>query len=213
MPRLPDTPQVLKIAIQGSVGSRNWANILHCHYIGPAPIAADLITFATAIWDAWVASVTAFQDTQTALTKVTVTDLTSPTSAQGEFLGDTPGTRTGSYLPADTSALASYPASFRYRGGHPRTYLPVGVQADLATPQTWQTTFVSALHAAFLTFIESIVGATVGTAFVDALGAVSYVASGARRATGLFMPYPAGTFSLSDTLANITRRVRRVARH
>jgi hypothetical protein len=55
----------------------------------------------------------------------------------------------GGILPAGTAALVSYPITRHYRGGHPRSYLPVGVESDLLTQTSWSAAFVTAVRAAW----------------------------------------------------------------
>jgi hypothetical protein len=115
----------------------------------------------------------ALQDSDTAMTEVEVTDLTSDTAGQGTFDITSTGTRAGAQLPASACFLVSYAVDKRYRGGHPRTYLSVGVQDDLASAQTWNTVFVPEVTSAWETLVTSLL-ASYGATTLTGLVAIQY---------------------------------------
>src|ERR1700688_1026401 len=106
-------------------------------YAGTAPTNTQLNTFAASVGTAWGTDLKALNGTTVALDTVICEDLTTTSAAVGEAGGNVAGTRGGNVLPAATAFVTSYTISRRYRGGHPRGYWPFGVQADLATAQTW----------------------------------------------------------------------------
>jgi len=212
MPALPPIADVLKVVFQGTVGDRDWVNVLHYQYSGGAPSSADLDGYAATLSSSWGSVMSPLQDTNTAQTVVQLTDLTSPTSGQGTTESTNPGTREGDFLPASTCMLINYPLSNRYRGGHPRTYLCVGVWADTESPQQWVSTFQSAVTTAWKTFTVDQVGVTVGPATIASIGAVSYRFEKAPRVTPVWFPYFSNQGTASLTMANMRRRTRKTAR-
>jgi hypothetical protein len=145
MPALPDAPNVLRVAYGFHVGSDLGAGCREFfQYTGAAPSAPDLVTLATAIGASATANLIPLMQADTVLETVTITDLTSPTSAEGFALVDENGTRAGGELPADAALLQSLEILRRYRGGHPRTYWPFGTDTDIASRQTWEGAFVTA---------------------------------------------------------------------
>jgi hypothetical protein len=113
------------------------------------------------------------QDADTTLTQVEVTDLTSSTSGQFTVDVSTPGTRAGSYLPASACVMVSYAVARRYRGGHPRTYLSVGVQGDLTDAQQWSSDFLPVITTAWEDFITALI-TTYSSTVVTGLIAIQY---------------------------------------
>ena len=171
---LPAVPNVLRVSIRGMVGTRPWANILHFLWGGSSPGTAGCSLVATAVASALTGNLLAYMDTSTSFTQIEVTDLTSDTAGQYtlDIVGD--GTRDGDYLPASASALVTYAVSKRYRGGHPRTYLSVGVFADLTSPNTWGSTFTSTLYTAWQNVLAAIIE-NYGAFTISELVAVQYV--------------------------------------
>lgn len=159
MPALPDAPQVLKVEY---LFSWDEDTLLKCReffrYTGGPPTDADLTTWSTTITTAWDAEMKGLHSSHVVLTGVKVTDLTSPTSAVGENLIDITGTRSGAPMGAENAVLISQQVHRRYRGGHPRMYLPLGVEGDLADAQTWGPTFRSAVETDRAAFLAAITG-------------------------------------------------------
>lgn len=170
---LPAVPNVLRVSVQGLVGSRPWANVLHFVWAGAAPGAAGCFAIAEAVAAAWNANMQALQDTSTSFQACEVTDLTSDTAGQATYDIEGTGTREGDYLPASASFLVSYAVERRYRGGHPRSYLSVGVFADLDSPNTWDNDFIGVMTTAWPTFIASLL-TTFTTTTLTTLAAVQY---------------------------------------
>lgn len=170
---LPAVPNVVRLAVRGSISARNWANVLHFSWSGAAPGDTGCLTIAEGAATGWTAEMQALQDGDTAMTEMEVTDLTSDTAGQGTYDTTSTGTRAGSYLPASASFLVSYATSRRYRGGHPRTYLSVGVQADLDSAQLWAADFQAEVSAAWQAFIGGML-VTWGSTTLTGLVAIQY---------------------------------------
>lgn len=174
MPALPSVADVLKVQLLWTDGADNDVyNVMYFRYSGGAPSAADAASLATAVFNAG-----GFFDTvmssDTSLTGVIVTDLSSPSSAQGEHAGNTPGTRTGGHLTGGAAVVVSYQIARRYRGGKPRNYFPFLTSADLQTRQLWATAALGNVHDQFSSFIGAVIGATGGSTTITAHVNVSY---------------------------------------
>jgi len=207
MPPLPPVPNALRIAIRGVASGRNWANVLHGSYVPPSPVPLALDAYAGEVMAQWVLSLTPFQHPDIHVTEVEVTDLASG-GAQSVYPEDNAGTRAGDIIPASAAALMTYVILERYRGGHPRTYLLVGVQADLDDANSWSTDFVTALNTAWTTFTGAIFDYSGVGLTVDTQGCVSYIDAHARRATPLYYEFLEANGPEGE-LATIRRRVRR----
>jgi hypothetical protein len=209
MPALPPIANVLRLAISGTVGTHNWVNILHFLWSGSPPTVPSLGTWNNDVVTSWTALVTPLQDTESTLTGVLSTDLTSSSGAQVETAADVPGTRAGGQLPANACCLVDYPVSVRYRGGHPRTYLNIGVEADLDTPSTWGDSFVAAVVSAWEGFLGSITDTTIDGMVLGAVGTVSYRHALAPRPEPIFLVYTGGGLTVQKELASQRRRIGR----
>ena len=209
MPPLPSVPNVIRLAFKGTSSELNWENVLHYSYSGPAPTVAACVAIATAWWNEATIGFPAEMPPAAHMDLVTVTDLSSSSGAQGSFGTPTDGTRTGGLLPASVAVLADYPSSFRYRGGHPRSYIFAGVQTDLTDQSTWGSAFVTPLQSVWQLMLASIVGTAFSGTTITEQCAVSYYSAGARRVTPLVMPIPSDSATLSLKIASQRRRMRR----
>lgn len=215
MTALPPVPGVLKVALRGVIGSHNWAVIMHQQWTGTGPNTGDLDTFATDIGTFWGAVMKGLFPSSVILETTQVTDLTSALGAQGNAAPAIAGTNAAAEISGNAAILVNYPSSFRYRGGHPRSYLPPGGQADLQTPSTWTSAFITSTTTAFGTFLNDL--ATYSSASFDCAGqcAVSYIWSdppgtpGQRRTIPLVMPIATGAFTVEAEVASQRRRIGR----
>jgi hypothetical protein len=95
------------------------------------------------------------------------------------------GTEGGVALPASTAVLMNQRIGRRYRGGHPRIYLPFFNMSDLNAPQKWQTSSITALQTAWGTFLTSILNVAAPGPTCDFVANVSYYSNRSLRPTPL----------------------------
>jgi hypothetical protein len=164
MPPLPNAPNIVKVRLVGTNQTTIWNNILHLQYTGPAPSVADCQTVADAVMSAWGASIKALVNVNADLERVDIVDLTSATTSEGSSsLVPIIGTRVGTDLAAQVAGVVSWSANLRYRGGHPRNYMPIGVTADVVGGKSWITAFQTEALAgarAFRTALNAVVHGT-----------------------------------------------------
>lgn len=207
MAPLPAVPGVVRVTLQGTSSLRNWANVFHVQYAGTIPPAATLVTYAGTLQALWAENLLPLLDESTSTTQIVITDLSSNTGAQVEDAFPAPGTRTGALLPASVAALVNYNSSFRYRGGHPRTYWFVGVETDLLNQSTWTDDFTTDVqNLASATADGFVAGPIDGTTFNNQC-AVSYRTADAPRVVPIVMPI--STVTASSGIASQRRRMRR----
>jgi hypothetical protein len=214
MPALPAAAEVLQVTLEGTVGDFNWVNKLHYKYSGGAPADSDLDGLVATMAANWATALAPLTDESSALTKVSCVDLTSSLSASAEDVVSEPGTRAGDFLPANACALVDYAISARYRGGHPRSYLNVGVWADLVDPAHWTDGFVGEVTTGWAILTSGIVGTTFGDATIVTLGCLSYYSGGTktdpvRRVTPAFFTISGSTGTCQSELASQRRRIGR----
>jgi len=163
MPALPAATNCLRIKLVGTNQGTLWNNIIYTQYTGTAPQIADLATIATGVGGAWTTNIAPMCATTVALSSITVSDLTSPTAAQADNTVASSGTRTGQALLTNAACVVSWSVNLRYRGGHPRSYFPAGVQADTTAGHLWAGTFITAMLAAGRGFRTSVNAVTWGS--------------------------------------------------
>lgn len=162
MPDLPNVPNVLRVRLIGTVQSNPWNVVHYAKYAGTPPTDAELQTVGTAVGTAWSNSLGVLAATTTALKQIEVEDLSAKDAGVGIATVNHPGTRPGGALPNNVACVASYKIHVRYRGGHPRSYWPIGVTADVEQGRLWS--------AAFLALAANAASAYVGNINAIALG-------------------------------------------
>lgn len=177
MPPLPAVPQVLKVVVQGNASEATpitWANVLHFEYTGTAPSGASCNQIAVQVQAAWLAHMAPECPNSTQQNLVEVFDLTSTTAGSGSSNTDQLGSRGDDEIPANAAVLITYPISRRYRGGHPRSYLLAGGNADFADAAHWSSAFTTEVQQHWQAFLNQIVGYTIAGCTLSAMVNVSY---------------------------------------
>jgi hypothetical protein len=161
MPALPSVPKVLQVAFQVTDGDIGYVNInrLHFSYTGTAPDSAQLASFATTVGAAYGSAFAASMSETKTLTGVVAIDLTSPVSAVASVTASVAGTLAGTELPNDVAFVLSGTVTRRFRGGHPRNYLPLGDETKLQDGSHWMVAFVTAVETAAAGFFTAVEGA------------------------------------------------------
>ena len=155
MPALPSIPNIIRAGFRfGNDSTTQIAGVaLHYAYTGGPPVVSDVAAVALALKGAFGTHVAPQMSHHYGLDEVVVTDLSSPTGATaGDGTATVPGTLSGSTLQAGTSLVAHYDISRRYRGGHPKSFWPLGDEDQLGTIADWNSTFVSNVSAALAAF-------------------------------------------------------------
>jgi hypothetical protein len=156
----PFAPGVLNFKWKHTLGGDlDVLNGFYMSYTGTAPSNAQLVALGAAQAAVWATDFGPLTDADTQLTSIEITDLSSSTSAQGTANVSETGSRSGNYLPASTCVLLNFTVARRYRGGKPKVFLPVGVQGDLNTAQSWQATFITSCVTAWNAIITATIAA------------------------------------------------------
>lgn len=154
---LPALDHVLRIVLSGSISTKPWNSVQHAQYQGPAIDVNTANGLCTSIGTAWANAIAPVSCSNVVLSEVTVTDLTSSTSAQGAQNVSHTGTQTGtSTFPTSACWVQSLTTVFRYRGGHPRIYWPYTSSAALINNSTFGSTTLGVLGTAATGWISDI---------------------------------------------------------
>lgn len=187
MPPLPVVANVLKAQQGWHVGNNIRAeNVLHFQYSGGPPTATACAALAADIQAAFVTAWKTLTHPSNSIGTCTVTDIASTTGAQGTGGAVTAGTLTSSHeLTASAAFVMNHQIARRYRGGKPRTYLPVYASEELLTPGTWTATNVTGGASAWSTMMTTILSSSSGGVTLTAFVCVSYFTGGSLRGTPL----------------------------
>jgi hypothetical protein len=148
----PPVAQTVLLRVSGLINGLPWNNLFHVRYTGTAPTPDQMNTIAAQTFDAYNSAFTSFLPSTASLLLVESVDLTSPMANSGQFQGNQAGTRVGTPMQNSLAAVVSWHINYRYRGGHPRTYLPAGVLEDIGAGRLWLDPFPTELGAAALGF-------------------------------------------------------------
>jgi hypothetical protein len=93
-------------------------------------------------------------------------------------------------LPPNVAAAVSWDIDKKYKGGHPRTYLPgIDSQALAASGSNiWSAAFIAALKAAALVFLQQVVAYLIGAGMASATPGVISRYSKGPRPSAVFFP-------------------------
>jgi len=181
---LPIVAGTVKIQFSWSYGTD--ANVMtHMFFSGlvATPATADLQSFTNLARSSWVTNMLSLQTPNVTLRTVYGTYLGDLTSAQVSATGSNAGTRTGGTLAASQCALVNLKISRRYRGGHPRLYIPAGAQTDVLDPQHWSSGFLTAFATGWNAWVAAMNGFTSASISSQFFSNVSYYHAGGLRAT------------------------------
>jgi hypothetical protein len=212
MPARPPVANVIQVNTQYLVGTKIAENVLHFSFTPAGPSNLAFVGAVAAAATTWGAANNALWGADTAYTGTVVTDLTSDVAPTTEALETTAGVRAGDPIGANTAVLASYTIGRRYRGGHPRTYLPWFTADDVETPQTWKSASQTEAQDGFSTLITEIEAASGGGFSILEQVNVSYIYS--IPVPGTPRPVPlVDVINFSTIDLNLASQRRRDGRH
>lgn len=188
--------------------AHKWAQIFYLNVTGTGVVAADLNTLCTTIGNAWN---TRFAPQVTSNVVLTGLQIVYIPSVGNEVVGSATrsnaGTRAGPDI-ADASAcyVINWHISAYYRGGHPRTYLPAPVQADMTNGSTINSTQLSAVATAASNFLSDVNAATTTNISALQMGTLSFQTGNVWRNPPIFRPYTG--VSMRTILGSQRRRLK-----
>jgi hypothetical protein len=162
MPPLPDAAGIVRVRVAGVVATSTFNNIFHLQYSGSAPTVANLNAVCTSVLTAWQTNFKSLAPDAVVLSGADAQDLTNAAAATGAATDTTAGTRSGTAMPNSIAACITWKINNRYRGGHPRTYLPAGVIADITGGNRWTDGFITSANTAATAFLTAMNAISVG---------------------------------------------------
>lgn len=160
---LPDAPGVVKLIFKGTNQNQPWVNTFHIRGGVGNYSSSEMEALATAMHSAYFNAFIPQLNAQTVLLTTQAIDLTSRQSYVG--VEDIPhaGTATATQFPAlQVAYCISWLIVDRYRGGHPRMYLPAASVADFTGGRTLTGAKQGQLQNAASGFLTAVSDLTVG---------------------------------------------------
>lgn len=214
-------PGVVQIKASGTTGPDVWTIIQHGFWFGQTGLVSipNLNAVATTFLNQWVLHFMPLTTSNNVLQTVTAVDLTGPTGAETTQTTVTPGTRTGTVLPSSTCVVLSKAINYKRRGGHPRSYMLPGAEADLQDSAHWGASFLGNFGTAYNAFWAAMASGvpTVGSSsFQECVPLYTYTYTASSTAhkflaerTGYIGAFPViGTPTARAQLGTQRRRVR-----
>lgn len=176
MPALPFPPTpILKVNVNWGVEGDTQAETIHYFSISANPSASDISGFMHSLVIDGQGEFGALCSDSVGMLAATGRDIT--TAMGNEATNGTPwvGTRGTALLPPAASAVVRHQIGRHYRGGHPRSYLPLGVSGDVALTGLWSDAFVTAVDTAWGAWINDLVsGSPYGALSIGGIVNLSY---------------------------------------
>jgi hypothetical protein len=149
VPPLPSVPSTARFTLRYTWGSNtNVLNRFFMKYTG-AIASSDAATLCTTLANSWNTRLAPQYPPSLVLEDVGCLDLGTRTGVNFVLPVTHPGTNAGTGVTAGACFIMSAKVSLRYRGGHPRVYLPAFVTSDLTDSNTWSTAAQGVVFTAF----------------------------------------------------------------
>ena len=175
MPALPSVADVMRIRMLWTIqGKEDQGLRFFMKYTGGPPSTADLLYFLGIVKASADSALPTLFSPDNVITGWIAEDLSSSMGAVAELTDSTPGTGPSDYIPSGTCVVSSYEVTRRYRGGHPRSYWPLGISTELTNAGTWTPGFVSSCQSAIDTVVDSLPASTHGSTTIVGQVNVSY---------------------------------------
>jgi hypothetical protein len=111
-----------------------------------------------------------YSATNVVYTGIQTVDIGTQTPQEGAYSASIPGTATGTMEPANLCFCINFGITARYRGGHPRTYIPGQGAGAISTGNQWTSAALGTLAQDF----ANMIGATVSALATGGLAGVTH---------------------------------------
>lgn len=201
---LPDVANTAKIIHKGRLQGLPFVNTFHVQAEAPIGGQNALNALATAVHNAYFNAFIPLLNNVTFLDSTTVIDLTNRQSGFAIHTESHPGTIVSTNPPANSVAYCiSWIINDRYRGGHPRMYLPAASTTEYTNGRTLSQTKIDSLLAAGNGYLTSLGNMTVAVTTWTPV-AVRYYSQHQLLATPLVRPV--GSVAVHTRIDSMRRR-------
>lgn len=171
MPTLPAVSKVVRVDHHMVQAGDANIQIREFYQYAGALSLADAVTWTHNIAVAFGVFVHADLSNTLSLTNTVLTDLTSTSAPQVQDSASATGTSATAPTPAGVAMILKKIIARRYRGGHPRVYLPGMITGYLTSPTAWNPASVAALLVDYKVYLA----AAVANTNPAAIGAITHV--------------------------------------
>lgn len=161
---LPNVQNVARVRLNGTNQGTPWVSLFFWHYLGSQPDSAALSTLCQGFVNLWGAHLADAFPATVQVNNAEAWDLATRTGATASGGVAIPGTRVGSPLPTSVAAVIGWKVAYRWRGGHPRSYFPAGVQNDVLNGHLWTDAAVANYQTGANDFLTGVNALTMGGA-------------------------------------------------
>jgi hypothetical protein len=142
---------------------KNIINTIFLAYTGTS-LGTDVSTITANFVNSWSGRLAAQVSHDLTLETVTTTDLISSTGVTDTANPVITGDVVAPSVTAGAAMVISFKVGRRYRGGHPRIYLPGAQQNQVQSDNTWSLAYIGAMHTAWTGMVSDVTTATYTTA-------------------------------------------------
>jgi hypothetical protein len=186
----------VRVAITGTLGGVNWANVFFCQLtVSGTPAQADLDAFLTAFQAAYKTRFGPRQITSLSYTQATATLFLPGGGVLQSVVAMTgAGTEAGTAV-ADNAAskIISWLSTVYWRGGKPRTYLTGVPTGDVTSATSLTAAEIALLKTAATNFRSDVQALTSGAITGTQFGFVSFQSGNVPRTPAVFFPITGAT--------------------
>lgn len=159
MPALPAVPKVVRVDHHWTEATDPNVQVRGFFQYTGALTLTDAATWLSGIVTGLGTFMASFSQPTLSLQLSELTDLTSNTAPQVQNGTVITGGAGASPLAAGVAMVMKYHIARRYRGGHPRVYLPGMGATYLSTPTTWNATSLANVTAGWITYLAAAIAA------------------------------------------------------
>jgi hypothetical protein len=154
-------PGVAQLRIKGHVGPNQWAVVQHFSNGSTAPwTQGGINALASTGRSAWITRLMPRTTSNFLLGDTEAVDLTDTGDRSAIQTGaQSPGTLAGSPMAIGTSVMINLNIARRYKGGHPRVYLPPMSTTQGADGDTWEGAGLDATRLAYDNWVSDVLAA------------------------------------------------------
>ena len=205
-PRPPWPVGVARVAVSGTIFNHRWVNVFYVQLTHTNPVTVnDLKTLADQLATSWLTQ-SSMISSSCSITQVDVSFIPS-TGNVLDYTGTYASAGSGGAAVADAGAcwVVNWVISDRYRGGHPRMYIPGVLSADVTNGSDMSGAHVSTLAANAAALRNTINALTSTNITAMSMGTVRYQSNNNWLSPPLFRAYT--SVKVNPKLGSQRRRV------
>jgi len=158
---LPDVRNVARIKALGAYQGQPWVAQFYWHYNASVLDDTGMTNLLNGFQSATNTNLAPAANNSVTITSWSGWDLSTRLGVVGTIAGTFVGSRAGTAMTVQDAVVSSWTVSYRWRGGHFRTYWPFGVQPDFPDGRLMTTAAQLAIRNALTSWMTQVNGITV----------------------------------------------------